>query len=154
MKTGPRGIALIKTFEQLRLAAYPDPRTGGEPYTIGWGHTGGVLRTDAISAERAEELFRLDLQRLEADVTSLLKRPSRQSEFDAMVTFAFNLGPDIDADEIAEGLGDSTLLRLHNLGDRLGSAKEFPKWDKAKGLEMRGLLRRRFTEAALYLEDR
>lgn len=153
MKIGVRGIDLIKHFEALRLAAYPDPASGGEPWTIGWGHTGGVKPTDRWTLGQADEQLRRDLMRFEIDVTSLLKRPTRQSEFDALVCFAFNVGADIDADAIAEGLGDSTLLRLHNLGDRLGTAKEFPKWDKAGGGEMRGLLRRRFTEAALYLED-
>ncbi|QEX18477.1 lysozyme [Hypericibacter terrae] len=154
MKLGPRGLALIKSFEQCRLTAYLDARAKDPRWTIGWGHTGpevvaGLVWTQA----QADAALVADLARFEADVTSLVRRDTRPSEFDALVSFAFNVGSDIDADTKPEGLGDSTLLYLHNQGLRLRAAREFPNWDRAGGAELRGLLRRRFAEAALYLED-
>ena len=65
-----------------------------------------------------------------------------QHQFDALVSFAYNLG--------ADNLKTSTLLRKHNAGDHAGAAAEFGKWNKAKGQVMKGLTRRRAAEAALY----
>lgn len=66
------------------------------------------------------------------------------------MSFAYNVGLDIDDDDIAEGLGDSTLLKKHRRGDYAGAAAEFAKWNKAKGKVLSGLTRRRAAEAAIY----
>ena len=73
-----------------------------------------------------------------------------QGQFDALVSFAYNVGLDIDDDTAAEGLGDSTLLRKHKAGDYAGAKAEFLKWVKNDGVVMKGLTRRRAAEAALY----
>jgi len=136
------GERLIKSFEGLELEAYPDPATGGEPWTIGWGHTGGVSRGDRVTEEEADDLFDNDTDRFEAAVERLAPKAT-DNQFAALVSFAYNLG---------EGnLEKSTLLKKHNAGDYAGAAKEFPRWNRANGKVMRGLTRRREAERALYL---
>lgn len=135
------GIELIKRFEGLRLKAYPDPATGGEPWTIGVGHTGGVRPGDVITEARADELLRLDVTRFEKAVARLCPITT-QPQFDALVSFAFNVG---------EGnLKDSTLRRMHNEGNYAGAAGQFARWSNANGKRMEGLVRRREAEAQLY----
>lgn len=147
------GIALIHGFESCRLEAYPDPGSAdGKPWTIGWGSTGrdigpGVKWTQA----QADARFASDLAKFEDGVNMLLgATPTTQNQFDAIVSIAYNIGLDIDADTIAEGLGDSTLLRKHKAGDFEGAAKAFASWRFNDGREMRGLIRRRAAEAKLY----
>lgn len=140
-KISDKGLALIKEFEGLRLKAYPDPATGGEPWTIGVGHTGGVRKGDVITEAQADALLRADLARFEAAVNKLAP-VSTQDQFDALVSLAFNVG---------EGnLTSSTLLRKHNAADYDGAATEFARWNKAAGKVMAGLTRRRAAEASLY----
>ena len=92
MKTSSNGIEMIKAHEGLVLYAYPDPGTGGEPWTIGYGHTKGVLPGMRISEEQAEAFLREDLAAFEKAVTDLVPIPLTQSEFDALVSFCFNVG--------------------------------------------------------------
>ena len=92
MKTSSNGIEMIKAHEGLVLYAYPDPGTGGEPWTIGYGHTKGVQPGMSISEEQAEVFLREDLVGFEKAVLELLPIPLTQSEFDALVSFAFNVG--------------------------------------------------------------
>ena len=92
MRVSAHGIAMIKSHEALVLMAYPDPGTGGEPWTIGYGHTGNVRPGVAISEEQAEDLLQEDLMKFEAAVEELLPVELSQSEFDALVSFAFNVG--------------------------------------------------------------
>jgi lysozyme len=146
-----RCIDLLKEFEGCKLTAYRD---GGGVLTIGFGHTGqDVLPGLTITRYRAEELMRHDLARTAAGVTQLVAggAPTSQSQFDAMCSFAFNCGLDIDADTKAEGLGDSTLLRLHRAGHYQAAADQFLKWNKDNGRVIPGLTRRRARERALYL---
>lgn len=144
MSHSHNAVSLIKTSEGKRNTAYPDPRTGGEPWTIGYGHTGpevhkGLVWTD----EQVDAALQSDLQRFDKEVSALVgNRPTTQNQFDALVDFAFNLG--------TTALSKSTLLKLHNLGDFEGAAKEFARWNKAKGKVMTGLTARRSAEAALY----
>lgn len=144
-----RGLELIKEFEGCKLTAYKCP---AGIWTIGYGHTGlDVYKGLTISAAHAVALLREDIRQFEKDVTSLLKVPVNQNQFDALVSFAFNLGSDIDKDDIAEGLGDSTLLKKVNSMDFAGAALEFPKWNKAGGKVLAGLSRRRAAEQRLFL---
>lgn len=144
------GLGIIKEFEGLRLKAYLCP---ANVWTIGWGHTGSDVTPGMVITEvRAEQLLLGDLDRFEAAVQRLAPVAS-DNQFSAMVSFAFNVGEDDDADTIAEGLGDSTLLRKHNAGDFAGAAREFAKWDKAKGKVLPGLTRRRAMESALYAKS-
>lgn len=155
MKTSAAGIALIKEFEGLELKAYPDPGSGGDPWTIGIGTTvypngTKVQPGDVCTEAQAEDYLRHDLAKFEAAVVRLTRGKATQGQFDALVSFCYNVGADEDSDTIAEGLGDSTLLRKHNAGDYDGAALEFAKWNKAAGKVLRGLTKRRAAEAALY----
>lgn len=142
MRTSDHGQSVVQFFESLSLKAYPDPATGGEPWTIGYGHTGGVKRGDVITEAYARELLKDDLRRFEKAVSRLVKVQLNQGQFDALVSFAFNVG---------EGnLERSTLLRKVNAGDFEGAALEFRKWNRAAGKVMRGLVRRRAAEECLF----
>jgi lysozyme len=141
-------LTLIKYYEGCRLAAYKCP---AGVLTVGVGHTGPDVKPGmVITVQRADELLWQDVQRFVRDVNSLVKVPLTEGQFDALVSFAFNVGSDIDADTIAEGLGDSTLLKLVNAGRFDAAAGEFAKWNKAGGKVLDGLVRRRATEAALF----
>jgi len=95
MTTSKKAINLIKQFEGVRLTAYQD---GGGVWTIGYGHTGNVdgvpiKKGMTITEEKAEELLKSDLARFEKHVLSFNKKYNwTQNEFDALVSFAFNLG--------------------------------------------------------------
>jgi lysozyme len=147
------GARLIQHFESCKLTAYPDPGTGGDPWTIGWGHTGSdVYPGYQITQADADRLFREDVFEFITGVNDLLGDVgATQSEFDALVSFAYNVGLDIDADTKAEGLGDSTLLREFLQGDIAGAADEFMKWNKSGGQVLAGLTRRRKAERAMFL---
>lgn len=109
------------------------------------------MRDAAITQQRADALFAFILQLFENDVNSLLKVQVKQHQFDALVSFAYNVGTDIDADNIPEGLGDSTLLHLVNkLPNDPRITVEFLKWNKSKGRVSDGLVRRRTIEAHYY----
>lgn len=143
MKTSQAGIDLIKEFEGIELTAYPDPASGGEPYTIGYGHTGGVLPGERITEQKAEELLRIDLRRFELAVEKLVKVKLSQPEFDALVSFTFNVG---------EGAFDSSsLLRRLNTGEPRCTVyhEEMPRWNKGANGPMPGLVRRREAEAKM-----
>ena len=151
MKLSAEGAELIQHFERCALNAYPDPKTGGVPWTIGWGHTQGVRQGDVCTPEQADAWFAGDVAQFERDVLSLVVAPINQWQFDALVSFAYNVGSDIDEDTKAEGLGDSTLLKKLNAGDYLGAAEEFLKWVSPGSSVERGLRRRRLAERAMFL---
>jgi lysozyme len=134
--------ALIREFEDCRLEAYRCP--AGIP-TIGVGHTRGVRMGDRCTLQQADAWLTEDLHDAEAAVSMLVKKPLTQSQFDALVSFTFNLG--------ASRLGESTLLILLNRGNYTGAAAQFQRWDKSKGVTLPGLVRRRAAEAALFCDD-
>ena len=152
---GKEGLSLIKTFEGCArrradglVEAYPDPGTGGEPWTIGWGSTGkdrvnggrirrGTVWTQAQCDARLEE----DVARYAAEVARAIgEAPTTQAQFDAMVSFHYNTG----------AIGKATLTRKHRAGDHAGAAREFDRWCYAGGRVMKGLARRRAAESSLY----
>jgi lysozyme len=141
---GPAATKLIKDFEGLRLNAYPDPATGGDPWTIGYGHTGpDVKRGLSWSQLEADQAFTRDIARFEAAVDALtFDVPTDSAQFGALVSFAYNLW--------VGNLKSSTLLKLHRTGDFKGAKAQFALWNKAAGKVMAGLTRRRAAEAALY----
>lgn len=142
MHISDTGLALIRQFEGLRLAAYRCPAGIA---TIGYGSTAGVQMGQTITAERAEELLREDVRQFEAAVSRLVKMPLTQGQRDALVSFAFNLG--------AKSLEQSTLLRLLNAGDYSGAAAQFDRWVYASGKKLSGLVKRRAAERALFEGD-
>jgi len=143
------GIALIKRFEgcaRLRedglVEAYPDPATGGAPWTIGWGATGPDIGPGAVwTQEQCDARLEHDLARHAADVAHAIgDAPTSQPQFDALVSFQYNTG----------AIAAATLTRKHRTGDFIGAAAEFQRWNKAAGRVMKGLTRRRLAEAQLY----
>ncbi len=143
--TSDLGLALVKRFEGLETVAYPDPgnRVTGEPWTIGYGHTRGVRRGDTCTEEQATAWLREDLQAAEGAVRHLVDVPLNQGQFDALVSFVFNVG--------AAAFGNSTLLRLLNGGDAAGAAEQFRRWNRGADGVLPGLVRRRAAERDLFV---
>ena len=145
MQTSEKGIALIKQFEGCKLTAYQD---SVGVWTIGYGWTqpvdGKPIRARmTIKQETAERLLKTGLVSYESDVSRLVKVGLTQGQFDALVSFTYNLG--------ARSLSTSALLRKLNAGDYAGAADEFMHWNKAGGKVLNGLTRRREAERALFL---
>ncbi len=147
MRLSGEGKSVLEYFEGRRNAAYPDPATGGDPWTIGVGHTGpDVFKSLMWSDDKIDEVLASDLVKFEAEVTKLVNgKRITQGQFDALVLFAFNLG--------SSALAGSTLLRKFVAGDIHGAAAEFPKWSNANGKSMLGLRRRRAAEQALFKDS-
>lgn len=143
-----KGLQLIKDFEGLKLKSYLCP--AGVP-TIGYGHTKNVKAGQVITEDEAGKFLIEDVWYFERGVDDLVHVPLTQGQFDALVSFGFNVGLDIDDDQIPEGLGDSTLLKLLNRGDYAGASNQFPLWNKAGGKPSAGLTRRRLAEQRLFL---
>lgn len=138
------GLDLIRNAEGLRLKAYPDPGTGGAPWTIGYGHTGPEVKPGmVITTDQATSYLVADLARFEQNVTHLAPKCS-DNQFAALVSFAFNCG--------TSNLKTSTLLRYHNAGNYAGAAGQFPLWCHAAGKTLPGLYTRRIAEAVLYMK--
>jgi len=134
------GLNLTEQFEGLRLTAYQD---SVGVWTIGYGHTGNDVRPGlTITQQQANNLLMQDTQSAAAAVNRLVTVAINQDEFDALVDFTFNLGQN--------ALAGSTLLRKLNAGDFAGAAAEFPKWCKAGGKVLQGLVRRRQAEQQLF----
>ena len=145
MQISDKGIALIKQFEGCKLTAYQD---SVGVWTIGYGWTkpvdGKPIRAGmTIKQETAERLLKTGLVSYESDVSRLVKVGLTQGQFDALVSFTYNLG--------GRSLSTSTLLRRLNAGDYAGAADEFLRWNKAGGKVLNGLTRRREAERALFL---
>lgn len=143
MITSNRGIELIKRHESLRLRAYVDP-VG--IWTIGYGHTGGVKSGDVITEEQANGLLRADLATAERAVTGSGLRLN-QNQFDALVSFVFNVG--------SGNFARSTLLRKGRVNTLDPSiVDEFRKWKKGRVngrlTTLPGLVKRREEELKLY----
>jgi lysozyme len=149
-----KGYDLIKSFEGLALKPYLCP--AGKP-TIGYGMTfypNGkkvTLKDTPLTEKQASDMLKQIADKFARDVDSLVKSNIDQNQFDALVSFAYNVGTDIDADTIAEGLGDSTLLKKVNKNPLDKTIlDEFLKWDKSAGKVSGGLLKRRKKESELY----
>ena len=146
---GEAGIALIKRFEgcaRLRrdglVEAYPDPGTGADPWTIGWGTTGeGIAHGTVWTQEECDERLARDLGRYADDVARALGDvPRTQAQFDAMVSFHYNTG----------AIHRATLTKKHRAGDFEGECRDLREVRKAGGRVLKGLVRRRAAEAELY----
>ena len=155
MKTGSAGKTLIKFYETCKLKAYPDPGTKAAPWTIGWGHTGGVHENDVCTQEQADNWFDLDLLVSEHFVNAYVLVPLTQNQFDALVSLLFNVGP--GSKNFKDGIitlkngNPSTLLRKLNAGDYEGAALEFTKWDSPNNAQVhKGLDARRNKETVLF----
>ena len=145
MKLNKEGLDFIKSYEGLRLKAYKVLESE-KYYTIGYGHYGSDVRFgQTITKAKADELFKKDVARFEKAVDRLVKVDINQNQFNALVSFAYNVG---------EGaLQTSTLLKKLNKGDFKGASAEFPRWNKSGGKVLAGLTKRRAKERALFDKD-
>lgn len=142
VKTSQQGINLIKRWEGFKQRAYICP---GNVWTIGYGHTKNVKQGMCISQQQGEDLLREDLEYFETQVKKLVKVDITQLQFDALVSFAFNVG--------VGALAKSTLLRKLNQGKEDAEvANEFGRWVFAAGKKLSGLVSRRREEKELFLE--
>lgn len=153
MTPSPACVALTKRFEGCRLTAYPDPATGGAPWTIGWGHTFGVRQGMVIDQAQADAWLELDLANAASVVSGAVKSALTQNQFDALVDFTYNVGPGLvghrDGFVWLKAGGHSTMLRYLNAGAYALAAEEFPKWNKPP---LVGLVARRLAERELFLK--
>jgi lysozyme len=142
MKLSAAGEAFIKGYEKLRLVAYKP--TPNDKWTYGWGHTGSeVVEGATVTAEQAEIDFQKDTAGAVWGVMRSTDVPLTQNQFDALVSFTFNVGVSAEA--------HSTLCARVNARDRSGIAAEWVKWDHQAGIVVPGLLARRMAELALFL---
>lgn len=140
MKCSNAGIRLIKNFEGCKLRAYRDI-VGA--WTIGYGHTGAdVAPGQAITQVEADQLLAADLRGFEQCVLDAVEVELTQNQFDALVSFAYNLG--------CRALAGSTLLKLLNAGNTEAAAQQFARWNKAGGKYVAGLARRRRAEREMF----
>jgi lysozyme len=141
MKISQAGVELIKSFEGFSATPY---KCIAGVWTIGYGHTTGVTEDSGHITERyASQLLEEELRRYGARLMRMVKVNLSQGEYDALVSFVYNLG-----------LGSfqrSTLRQKLNRGDKAGAANEFAKWCKAGGRPVAGLLRRRYAEGRMFL---
>jgi lysozyme len=159
MKVSDKTIHMIKHHEGVRTRPYQCPAL---LWTVGVGHVidpnhAKVKLADrkqlpipagwdrVLSQEEVDQILRQDLARFEAGVMRLCPKGASQGQFDALVSFAFNVG--------LGNLQNSTLRQKHNRGDYEGAAEEFLKWNKAGGKVLKGLDNRRKDERALYISS-
>ncbi|MGX7004124.1 lysozyme [Caballeronia sp. KNU42] len=172
LKYSEQGMALTQDAETLYLFAYPDPASplatelqrrglwqstlrgqpipaslltlSGAPWTGGWGHTGPEMRYGmTFSREQAVAWLRQDVASAEATVKRLVRVELNQEEYDALVDLVFNIG--------SGAFDSSTMLRKLNAGDTEGAIAEFARWNKAGGVVLAGLAKRREADRVLFL---
>jgi|TARA_B110000259_G_C14014287_1_gene400742 lysozyme len=139
MKTSKDGLQLIKDFEGLELNAY---KCAAGVWTIGYGHIKGVQEGMSISEARANEMLNEELTEYENYINKGVTVPLSQCQFDAMVSWVYNLGNG--------NLTSSTLLKVLNSGDYAGVPAQMLRWNKAGGKVLAGLTRRRQAEADMF----
>ena len=141
MRASDALVEKLKEYEGYSASPYQD---SAGIYTYGFGHTKNVAQfSAAISRQQAEQFLRDDIKETENAINRLVKVPLNQNQFDALVSFTFNLG--------AGALERSSLLRLLNRGAYDMAAKQFPLWVKAGGKTLPGLVKRRKSEQELFL---
>lgn len=142
MNISQKGIDLIKNFEGCRLTAYRCP---ANILTIGYGHTGSdVVTGQKITQEQAEKLLKSDLLVHCNNVSRLVKAPLTQNQFDALVSFEFNVG--------YGNFASSTMLKLLNQKKYREAAAQFDRWVYANRKVLAGLVKRRAAEKTLFLQ--
>lgn len=146
-----KAIPLIQKYEGLHrvmpdgsIHAYPDPATGGVPFTVGWGSTGPDINKDTVwTREQADKRFTRDVAHFGNGVEHALgDAPATDGQLAAMVSLAYNIG--------LGAFRKSTLLKLHKAGDYAGAQAQFARWKFANGKVLPGLVKRRAEEAEVY----
>lgn len=159
MQVSDAGIELIKSFEGFRANAYPDPKSGGDPWTAGYGTTKfpsgrPVKQGDKVTPGQAELYLREDVKKFAAMVDAAVSVPLTQGQYDAMVSIVYNVGP---GSKLKDGIirlkngNPSTLLKKLNARDYKGAADEFLRWVSPGSPVEAGLRRRRTAERNLFL---
>lgn len=145
-RIGAAGLALVKSFEGFEPKWYRDP-VG--IWTIGYGHTDAAgspkyasSKSLVLTEASATELLQRDVQKYADTVSSVVKVPLNDNQFDALVSWCYNVGQG--------AVTKSTLVRKLNAGDYASVPSELAKWNKAGGKALKGLTRRREAEAALF----
>ena len=139
MNIGQKGIELIKHFEGCELEAYKCP---AGVWTIGYGHIKGVSEGMSITQEQAEQMLLDELKEYENYINELVVVDLSQNQFDALVSWVYNLGP--------ANLSASTMLKVLNSGEYEDVPAQMKRWNKAGGKVLEGLIRRREAEACLF----
>lgn len=140
MKATGNAISLIKQFEGKELRSYQDAKG---KWAIGYGQTGRHIGPGLVITDKeAEDMLKAHVARLEDDISDLVNVPLKQEQFDALVSFVYNVG--------IGAFSTSTLLRLLNQGHKDMAADELLKWVHADGQELAGLRSRRFAEYQLF----
>lgn len=139
MRASEKAYDLIKCFESFRPRPYI---CAGGVYTIGYGHTRFAHYSQEITHSDAIELLKTDVTYFESRLREMVLVPLNQNQFDALVSFLFNIGE--------RKFRDSTLLKLLNAGAYEAAGKQLLRWQYAGGVILRGLRQRRKAELALY----
>jgi len=139
MNISEEGLSLIKKFEGCELKAY---RCAANVLTIGYGSTKGVTEDMEITKEEAESLLKEEMHEYEGYINDMVKVPLEQHQFDAMVSWVFNLG--------SGNLSSSTLLKKLNNSEYDEVPAQIKRWNKAGGKVLDGLIRRREAESLLF----
>ena len=139
MRTSEPGKEFIKDFEGCKLEAY---QCSGGVWSIGYGHTRNVQEGDKITSKEADAFLVKDIEMVEHHVDRLVNVHLLTNEWDAVVSWCFNLG--------CGNLRASTMLKVINAGDIDKVSEQIVRWDKAGGKVVAGLTRRRKAEAQLF----
>ena len=139
MKISQEGLSLIKKFEGCEYNAY---KCAANVWTIGYGHTADVKEGDLVTQQQADKLLEEDISIFEEIVDESVTVPLHQNQFDALVSWTFNLG--------GGNLNASSMLKVLNKGDYEDVPAQIKRWNKAGGKVLEGLVRRREAEALLF----
>ena len=139
METSSEGISLIQKFEGCELEAY---QCSAGVWTIGYGHTKDVVEGMTITKEQAEQMLVDELHEYENYINEYVTVALSQNQFDALVSWVYNLGP--------ANLKASTMLKVLNSGKYEDVPSQMKRWNKAGGKVLEGLIRRREAEACLF----
>jgi lysozyme len=147
MKVNAEGYALLKKFEGCVLKAYKCP---AGVWTIGFGNTfyedgTKVKEGDVITQQRADELAKYIVEQFATSIRAMIKQPLNENQFSACVSLAYNIG--------TGGFKKSSVLRKLNANPTDPTiADSFRLWNKGGGVVLKGLVRRREAEIALYFK--
>lgn len=139
MQISQEGLSLIKKFEGCKLESY---KCAAGVWTIGYGSTKGIKEGMTITQEQADELLLKDVSVFEDNVINAVTMPLTQYQFDALVSWTFNLG--------GANLKASTMLKKLNAGEYEEVPSQIKRWNKAGGKVLQGLIRRREAESLLF----
>ena len=139
MRTSEAGVNLIKSFEGCRTTAY---RCSAGVWTIGYGHTVDVKEGMTITQHQCDVMLEVDIETYEKYVNEYVVVTLTQNQFDALVSWVYNLGP--------TNFRKSTMLKVLNAGKYEEVPYQMKRWNKAGGKVLKGLVVRREAEAELF----